>query len=532
MVQDLAVPAHVRNDFTAHLVFQGFEGINPINWLSNPYEYFVKNNAALVNTSQPIYPGFTNPKVTDFWDTDLYTGSIQLADLPVGLAEFTNAGYFSDSTIPNNGPNSDHAFLFPAVNYLNAQICEDYSEDLTEVKKYVSRRNKGVCPPLSEARTADHFAAVSIVENPVITEANISSLRLWLDENVHHTYAKELLPRAIGYSADLLNYFFRGKVQITAIPIFYRGSLHLIRLKIRNLSDETMSNGDFALTYRYTPPGGNADGSNDIFRPAWAVDGSALVPCIELRGQQEMVVDFRMDSPLSRNDYEALKFTLAYKGNLGNEAGAVIGKTFNPGRVIFEEEWDKPLPGNYVWAHTGFNWSSLNPGIGSSTNQIAGDFLTKENIRTAGGQLARVNESFLGYGSFPGPFPLTITPNTYLMYKIDEMSMNPLNPTGVILGHQFLMLSFTDLLTLMISQEGQMEGWNATTAYYTFTPGQIVVDNIYESFQRAGISIPASFEINFLSLAQRWHEIGVAAAADHTQRVQVDFIQIVEGNVE
>ena len=200
--------------------------------------------------------------------------------------------------------------------------------------------------------------------------------------------------------------------------------------------------------------------------------------------------------------------------------------------MIFEEEWDKPLPGNYVWAHTGVNWSSSNPGIGSNLNQIAGDYLIKENIRDAGGRLARVNESFLGYGSFPGPFPLPITPNTYLMYKIDEMDMNPLNPPSAYIGHQFMMLSFTNLLTLQVSQEGQMENWNATTAYYTFTPGQIIVNNIYESFQRVGIPIPGSFQINFLSFAQRWHLLGEAAAGDHVQRMKVDFIRIVEANVE
>ena len=240
-----------------------------------------------------------------------------------------------------------------------------------------------------------------------------------------------------------------------------------------------------------------------------------------------MVVDFRIDPPLSRNDYEALKFTLAYKGNLGNEAGAVIGKTFNPGRVIFEEEWDKPLPGNYVWAHTGFNWDSFNPGGGSSVNQIVGDYLIKDNIRNVGGQLARVNESFLGDGSFRVPLPLAITPNTYLIYKIDEMSMNPL---GV--GYQIMLLSFTDKLTLQISQEGQMESWNATTAYYTFTPGEIVMDNIYESFQRVGIPVPALFQINFLGFDQRLNVLANPAAAEQRQRMRIDFIRIVEANVE
>jgi hypothetical protein len=284
--------------------------------------------------------------------------------------------------------------------------------------------------------------------------------------------------------------------------------------------------------YRYTPPGRNADGSDDVFKPAWEINGAALVPCIELRGQQEMVVDFRLDSPLPKNDYEAIKFTLAFKGKLGNEPDAVIGKTFSPGYVIFEEEWDRPLPGSYGWAHTGYNWDSHNPANGVSTNVIAEDMLAKRNIRSAGSPLGRVNESFLGDGIYRPPMPLNITPNTYLIYKIDEMYMEPLNPEGAILGHQFMMLSFTDLLTLQISQPGQMEGWNSWTAYYTFNPTDIVVDNIYESFQRAGITIPGDFALNFLSLAQRWYELPEGAGADHEQRMRIEFIQLVEANVE
>jgi hypothetical protein len=532
LLQDMAVPAHVRNDFTAHLIFQGFEGLNFINWYGNPFEYFVKNHAGVVCASQAVFPDFTSPGVTDFWDTDLYAGGNFPSGLPVGLAELTHARYFSDSTIPNHAPRPDHSFPLPFLSGAGYQVCEDYAEDLSEIKKYVSRREKGPCPPLSEERMADHFAAVSLRETPLLTEENLHLLRLELDDNVHRTYAKELIPQAIGYSAKLLDYFFRGKLQVTAVPIFYRDSLHYMRLKIKNLADEAMSGGAFALTYRYMPPGGDPGGAGDLFRAAWGLDGSGLVPCVELGSQQEMTVDFRMDPPLAKSEYEVLKFVLAYRGKLGKEDRAVIGKVFSPGRVVFEEEWDRPLPGSYVWAHTGFNWDSYNPGGGASTNEIAGDVLIKENVRYAGGEWARVNESFLGDGAFRVPFPLAVTPNTYVMYKIDEMVMDPLNGAGGVVGHQFLMLSFTDLLTLMVSQEGQMEWWNPTTAYYTFVPGQIVVDNIYESFQRAGISIPEPFVVNFLGLAQRWHQLESAAPRDQVQRMKVDFIRIVEGNVE
>jgi len=352
-----------------------------------------------------------------------------------------------------------------------------------------------------------------------------------LDGSVYRDYAEKLIPRAVGYSSGLLKYFFRGNLQITAVPIFYKGELHFMRLKIKNLTpNETMSNGDFALIYRYTPPGGNADGSDDIFMRAWAVDGSPFVPCSELKPDKEMVIDFRIYSPLPEKDYVALKFVLAFQGTLGSEVGAVIGKSFDPGWVIFEEEWDKDLPGNYEWAHTEFNWNSYNPLNGLTVNTIEGDRLTKENIRYAGYQLARVNESFLGHevdGHFKGPFPLLITPNTYVMYKIDEMSVNP---PGV--GYQIMLLSFTDKLALQISQDGQTVYWNPTTAYYTFTPGQFIVENIYELFQRAGITIPSPFEIVFLGLDQHLYELEAPAAGEHTQRMKVDFIRIVEGNVQ
>jgi len=238
-----------------------------------------------------------------------------------------------------------------------------------------------------------------------------------------------------------------------------------------------------------------------------------------------MVVDFRVEPPLPQKDFVDIKFDLAFRGTLGNEVGAVIGKTFSPGRVVFEEEWDKPLPGNYGWAHTGFNWNSADPGDGVSTNKIEGDLLNKENIRVAGGQLMRVNESFLGYGSFMGPFPLSITRNTYIMFKIDEMSVSSPN-----VGYQIMLLSFTDNLTLQLSQEGQMVYWNPTTVYLTFTPGQIIVNNIYDLFQNAGIAIPPTFQINFLSLDQHLNQLDSASSAEHVQRMKVDFIRIVEGN--
>jgi hypothetical protein len=530
------VPAHVRNDI--HIVYHYEKWLENIQRSNDPeirkkFVEFMKDpisfDSSLLESS---FNEWTDIPIVKAIDADKYIGSNPSVTASataerralVGLAEYTNANFFSEDTIVSS------AFPYPKLN--RAVLGKRYIPDPRDANEIVARE---YYEKTNDGDTGYRLAAVSFLEGfkeeytPEYGEAAVHSL----DDAVYEDYARKLLPRAIGYSSGLLKYFFRGSLQVTAIPIFYRGTLQIMRLKIKNLTpNEEMRNGEFALTFRYTPPGGNMDGSNDIFKPAWGSDGSAFVPCPSLEPGKEIAIDFKIYPALPEKDYVDLRFDLAFQGTLGIESGAVIGKSFKPGQVIFEEEWDRPLPGNYLWAHTGVNLESFNPDNGSSTNLISNDILAKDNIRKAGSPLGRVNESFLGHGSFPGPFPLAITPNTYLIYRIDEMSMTPLNPPDLIIGHQFLLLSFTDLLTLMISQPGQMEGWNTTTAYYTFTPGEIVLDNIYESFQRAGIAIPDAFRINFLSLAQRWYELGAAAGADHVQRMKVDFIQLVEASVE
>jgi hypothetical protein len=63
----------------------------------------------------------------------------------------------------------------------------------------------------------DHFAAVSLINSEAETSGTNPQIKaVWLDNNVHDSYAHQLLPRAVGYSAGLLNYFFRGTLTISA----------------------------------------------------------------------------------------------------------------------------------------------------------------------------------------------------------------------------------------------------------------------------------------------------------------------------
>jgi len=219
LLQDMGVPAHTRNDFASHLM----------NGMRQPYEYYVKANPGLV-TGATVTPSFSNMKLTDFWDTDQYNGSNPSILTNIGLAEFSNANYFSDYTIPNNGTTLEHTFPYPHLSSSNIsgpnyQICT-YQLFPGASIKYISRMNLGPCP--ADIASADHFAVMGLLNPSGYPDVN-SYAYYWLDENVNNTYAKELLPRAVGYSAELLNYFFRGTLEVTHVP----GGLKVKKIQTR-----------------------------------------------------------------------------------------------------------------------------------------------------------------------------------------------------------------------------------------------------------------------------------------------------------
>ena len=79
-------------------------------------------------------------------------------------------------------------------------LCQDLAppKSLGAARLYASRTP---CSP----GPIDHFLAVSVLDDPV----GIPLLWFWLDPRVHENYANDLVPRAVGYSASLIDYFFR-----------------------------------------------------------------------------------------------------------------------------------------------------------------------------------------------------------------------------------------------------------------------------------------------------------------------------------
>jgi hypothetical protein len=355
LLQDMAVPAHVRNDFLSHLIYSSIFNnlMNPAEWVANPFEDYVKRNSNLVSSILPSQiPTFAinGAIVSDFWDTDGRAS----APFPQGLAESTNAGYFSDFTIPGN-PHipffTSHSFPSPQIpNY----ICSDKLPGAIFKRKYASRRP---CP--TDGSPVDHFVAISMF-TPRLLGLPSGPLPFFqkyaLDDNVHNTYAAGpdgLLAKAVGYSASLLDYFFRGSIKLQAVSdgITFRS----VKVTAQNYSpnNEVMEPGDVTLVVRYkalaeTPLSGN---KHLLSYPSDGYSYKAVTihnVTIPRDNQAELTFDFSSD-PLPMN-FSDLSLQLVYKGKLGNEDGAVaVGML--PLDGIYSD-FELSLPSSGVYAKT------------------------------------------------------------------------------------------------------------------------------------------------------------------------------------
>ena len=509
LVQDLSVPAHARNQFHVGYDYEGWVNKNK-SILSNlpPISF----DQSLLNPQSLLAPvPFAN-----IFDSEKYTGlnpEITIASSNIGLSEYSNANFFSDRTIFKDYPH-------PKKENTTAILIEHVAED-GEIDKpyYVSGYQ-------SEKLALYSYFAIIAPDLP-------GEWKYTLDDVVYEDYAQKLMPRAVGYSAGFLDYFFRGKLQVTAVPVFQKNTIIYLRAKIKNLTpNETMKDGIVTLTYSYRPTGS----TEDIWAQAPLVSSGTL----EYGGDnqnpvEDTVIDFPLPTPIPKENYDSAKFTLAFWGTLGNEVGAVIGKFLPLGEVKFSEEWDNGLTGNHNWGHVEFNVFGWNPDNGTTSNTIVGDTLIKENNRNMWSMSARVNESFVDYyynnGEFRDNLPILITPDTYLQFKIDAMSINqiPPAPPGYTNHWQAMILHFNNSLTLQYFQEGQGVYMGPHTVELTFPLGLVTMDNIYDVFKRAGITIPEPLYLEGISFLQQLFNLSEPSTVDHRQYMEIDSIRIVEG---
>jgi len=294
LIQDASVPAHTRND--SHLPPLDPEG----------YEKHVDRlqSAAAGSAGRNLFEGFLNrdpvrppgsiftptgdPRapvpIARLIDTDTFGGQnfevLTLTNL--GVAEYTNGNFLSDDTIFSD-------FALPRRGSLGADFFEPEGDKL---RRYFEK--------VGEGQGIRHFVAESTLYDPVNAElGRPMNEGLVLTRRVYEDYAAQLLPRAVGYSAVLLDYFFRGTLDFTI-----GGSSPNQTLIITNKSDEAMD-GTFTLY---------ADNFSQVRAAVKSFPDLTL-------GPQATTTSLTFTPPA-----EVQAYTLVFQGRLGNEEGAVAGK--------------------------------------------------------------------------------------------------------------------------------------------------------------------------------------------------------------
>ncbi|MDH5203939.1 MAG: hypothetical protein OEW69_11890, partial [Nitrospirota bacterium] len=195
--------------------------------------------------SQAVYSTLAQVPISTLWDQDKYSGAnpdITVGN-SIGLAEYANANFFSEDTIFTN-------FSYPSWSSV-----VEYDEIIDPVTGKVRTYLKKV----GDGEIINHLVAGKLFYKYL--PSSLKRLGLKLDERVYYDYASLLIPRAVGYSAGLLNYFFRGNIEISA-PDSYVYSITdgaitphqftYVRAKIKNTTpNETMQSGILQAIAQY-----------------------------------------------------------------------------------------------------------------------------------------------------------------------------------------------------------------------------------------------------------------------------------------
>jgi len=299
LVQDMSVPEHTRNEghYTSYMYENWVLETQNTSPLIDPKRRVIFDtalaNPLFIDTpslSQPSAFGAAAPiPIANLFDTDRYKGSNPSDTLSnnVGLSEYTNANFFSKDTIFKN-------FVHPMRENTNYS-----SFGLLPITTVTTVNGVQLNTFYIEGYGKKHLAGLKYFAQEIEGMNGRYNLKFILDDRCYADYATQLLPRAVGYSAGLLNYFFRGDIRLEYTTSPNPGYV------IVNKTDEDMS-GLFQILY-----------DNNKDQRVKYMDGNFTL------GKQARGDVFDITAPADAK--EPGKYILAFKGNMGNEKGAVAG---------------------------------------------------------------------------------------------------------------------------------------------------------------------------------------------------------------
>ena len=241
LLQDAAQPQHTRND--RH---------NPGNWVvttsfaRRTMEFYANyrvtgDTVAVPNDEQPeLRAMFNGPVASQFlsvppigsysipkFSTPLKFFTTRVENAPVasrrGLADYSNRGFYSEGTLPRPG----YEFTSPPSNLLDPSFTIADSADII-VPGFGTLIGEKLFWPIPDPVKPDYvdtclvggklqlLSVTAFAEYALLSSGTLHGGLLALDDYKCHQDA--LLPRAIAYSAGLIDHFFRGELQIEAPP--------------------------------------------------------------------------------------------------------------------------------------------------------------------------------------------------------------------------------------------------------------------------------------------------------------------------
>ncbi len=298
LVQDLASPAHVRND--PHLPIPG-----PL--------------------AGDLYEKYAEAKYNDSWTTNYPTVNLSQFsgywNAPQGLAFFTNKNFISqDTNFDNFNQSGQLIYNDPQIAGLvtKTETIQDQFGNTVQVQvDYV--RNVVQDPFTGDIINNDQLSAFSVFD---FEAQELLGKRVYtVNDGTMESAANVLVRRAVGYSAGLLNYFFRGQLKI--IPV--SGGI-----QIQNTSTETIGS--------YIDPGtGSSIGNISVYYDN-TFSNRQLLTSYNL--QMPLASGGTIDIPFVAPTDNILpgKYIIVFRGKLGEEEGAVIGKVTAPLQVFYRAD--------------------------------------------------------------------------------------------------------------------------------------------------------------------------------------------------
>ncbi len=484
LIQDASQPDHVRND--AHPLDGGGYVMGLETW--------AKKNPGIINgfAANPVMPnvsfnvtygGYPNfVPIAQLIDTDQYDGTNPSTSVAQGLAEYTNANFFSLGTIfPSErfSTNDRHYFPFPKeastdmADYLSgSKPTETFTDKdgITKTGVWISKVRDG--------EGIHFFLRPGYYSRALYKISGDSELFLstfFLDEACHHDYAALLIPRAVGYSAGLLNYFFRGTIEITP-PAQYVYSITdgsktypftakdgngnsfdlqeqqftKIKAKLRNTTpNEAMQSGTIIAIAKYKKrtsyqPDLTADPPDmDKIEPNFTYSVSAPIPLTDenLASMNASPTEFAFD--FSSNPIPAgitdLYLQVVFKGTLGNEKDSAIAVGWK----------DLMEPTHHVYWNLTDRFSILGP------NDTEYHTLTSDKIRADSDLLNIVNQPPPAYID---PFDIT--------YEISYMGSSSASASAVPVASVTLSAGNYVRLVLLVEKRSDTTDLWASRVHY------------------------------------------------------------------